>query len=296
MDNTQLSQGVIDSVLLQSSELCNRGDIIAARKILAEAFSKDYRSLALHNAREALGGEDVFSHWFGVNCTISLQDDIFSFFGRFPKHLCAHPIRDYLADGWRSLNELMLLLERVEKPLLRSGSVLEFASGHGRLTRHLAPLLGTRLMCCDVVPDAVNFTKNTLGVDGFISTLDPSELPRPRQFDIVFALSMLTHTPPKNHSKWVRAMYDLVVPGGVLIYSLHGPVATKNQGILLDEDGTFFVATSETTAIDWAEYGTSFCSIEFSKTVARDAIGREADLYAERAFWNSQDAMVICKP
>lgn len=75
-----------------------------------------------------------------------------------------HPLRDYLADGWRTLSELMLLLEAVDQPLLHTPSVLEFAKGHGRFTRHLVKALGPgRVTVSDVVPDAVHFATQTSG-------------------------------------------------------------------------------------------------------------------------------------
>ena len=90
----------------------------------------------------------------GVNCEISPQDDIYRFFDGHPTSI--NPLRDYLADGWRTLSELMLLLESVDRPLLRVASFLEFASGHGRFTRHLARALGAgKVTVSDVVPSAV---------------------------------------------------------------------------------------------------------------------------------------------
>ncbi len=75
-------------------------------------------------------------------------------------------LRDYFADGWRTLAELMLLLEAVDRPLLRTPRVLEFASGHGRFTRHLVKALGApRVTVSDVVPSAVEFSRATFGVE-----------------------------------------------------------------------------------------------------------------------------------
>src|SRR6218665_3462052 len=82
-----------------------------------------------------------------------------------------NPLRDYLADGWRTLSELILLLEQVDRPLLKVGHCLEFASGHGRFTRHLVKSLGAqRVTVSDVVADAVAFSGATFGVPTHLST------------------------------------------------------------------------------------------------------------------------------
>lgn len=85
-----------------------------------------------------------------------------------------NPLRDYLADGWRTLAELMLLLEQARQPLLQAGGVLEFASGHGRFTRHLVKAIGAeRVTVSDVVRDAVAFSQSTFGVPGFSGAAQP---------------------------------------------------------------------------------------------------------------------------
>ena len=96
--------------------------------------------LAAHNLIERRGLDGAFAQMFGLNCRIAPRDDIFHFFAGHPTS--TNPLRDYLADGWRTLAELMQLLEAVDRPLLKLASVLEFASGHGRFTRHLVKPIG----------------------------------------------------------------------------------------------------------------------------------------------------------
>src|SRR6218665_2760609 len=98
-----------------------------------------------------------FTEWMGCNWEIAPADDIYRFFENHPASV--NPLRDYLADGWSTLSELILLLEQVDRPLLKVGHCLEFASGHGRFTRHLVKALGAqRVTVSDVVADAVSFT------------------------------------------------------------------------------------------------------------------------------------------
>jgi hypothetical protein len=130
----------------------------AARRSLEEV-------LADHNALERSGSRERYSAWMRVNCVIDPRDDIFRFFYNHP--LACNPVREYLADGWRTLSELMLLMDSIDRPLTRTRSMLEFAAGFGRFTRHLAPVLPGRLTVSDLHPGSVDFLREQLGVDGF---------------------------------------------------------------------------------------------------------------------------------
>ena len=134
--------------------------------------------LAAHNLIERRGLDGAFAQMFGLNCRIAPRDDIFHFFAGHPTS--TNPLRDYLADGWRTLAELMQLLEAVDRPLLKLASVLEFASGHGRFTRHLVKAIGPqRVTVSDVVADAVGFARDTFGVQGFVSDPQPEAVAAP---------------------------------------------------------------------------------------------------------------------
>lgn len=232
----------------------------------------------------------------GLNCEIAPADDIFRFFEGHPSSV--NPLRDYLADGWRTLSELLVLLEAVDKPLLKAGSFLEFASGHGRFTRHLVKALGAkRVTVSDVVPDAVAFSSGSLGVQGFLSSVVPEEVIWPTRYDVVFVLSLFSHLPRRTWSRWLARLYDAVAPGGVLVFSTHGLKAARHDNVTLDADGFFFAASSESQAIDVEEYGTAFTSEAFVRARIAETVGADRLIHqAPVHFWNHQDAYVLQRP
>lgn len=283
-------------LLEEGRELLLRGDRAGAAQVLARA--RDERDVLLA-AHALIEGNDLigsFSNVMGLDCTICAEDDIFGFFAGH--HSSKNPLRDYLADGWRTLSELMLLLEAVDQPLLKTGRVLEFASGHGRFTRHLAKALGpARVVVSDVVPSAVNFSRSTFGVDGFLSASVPEAVQWPGRYDLVFVLSLFSHLPRSTWSRWLKVLYEAVAPGGLLVFSTHGIKAANFDQVKLDSEGFFFAASSESTAIDEQEYGTTFTSEAF--VLARIAETMGADKLVHKApvhFWNHQDAYVLRKP
>jgi SAM-dependent methyltransferase len=253
--------------------------------------TRDPHDLDAHNAMERSNAPERYSRWMRVNCVIDPRDEIYRFFATHP--LAANPIREYLADGWRTLSELMVVLESVDRALTRSRSVLEFASGFGRFTRHLARVLPGRVTCADVQPGSVDFTRDELGVNGFYSHADPSRLAIPGEYDLVFVLSMFTHLPPNRWGPWLQALFAAVEPKGVLVFSVHNEARGRELGVSFDADGAHFIASSESSALDVDAYGTTFTTRAFVERQVTEALPGCRVHYRELAFWDGQDAVVV---
>ena len=287
--------GQAGSYLAQGQAALQAGDRAGAAAALTAARGHPGTRLAAHNLIERHGLPGAFAEWMGVNCEIAPQDDIYRFFDGHPTSV--NPLRDYFADGWRTLSELMLLLESVQQPLLGMDSVLEFASGHGRFTRHLAKALGAgRLTVSDVVPDAVAFAGQTLGVPAILSTAAPEDLRLPRRYQLVFVLSLFSHLPRASWGRWLARLHEAVAPGGLLVFSTHGAEAARRAGVRLDGAGFFFAPSSESSAIDAQEYGTAFTDEAFVRTRIAELPGAPVPLrFAPTWFWHHQDAWVLAR-
>ena len=282
--------------LLQAGQCClDAGDRAGAAAAWQGARAQPATRLAAHNLIELNGLEGAFAQMFGLNCAIAPQDDIFHFFAGHPTS--NNPLRDCLADGWRTLSELLLLLERADQPLVKMNHVLEFASGHGRFTRHLVKAIGPgRVTVSDVVADAVDFARQSFGVQGFVSHAVPEQLAWPRRYDLVFVLSLFSHLPRGSWGRWLAVLWDAVAPGGLLVFSTHGSEAARRAGVALDGEGYFFAPSSESNAIDAQEYGTAFTDEAFVRARVNELA--PAPVQVDRApvwFWNHQDAWVLKK-
>ena len=283
-------------LLEEGQQLLAQGQLASAAQVLARARDEQDTVLTAHALIEAHSLVGSFTNMMGLDCRISPQDDIFGFFLSHPSS--RNPLRDYLADGWRTLSELMLLLEAVDQPLLKTPRVLEFASGHGRFTRHLVKALGAdRVVVSDVVPTAVEFARSTFGVDGFMSASVPEQVQWPQRYGLVFVLSLFSHLPRSTWSRWLKVLYDAVAPGGLLVFSTHGIKAADFDSVVLDAEGFFFAPSSESNAIDAQEYGTAFTSEAFVRQSIADTLGAQSLIHqAPVHFWNHQDAYVLRKP
>lgn len=262
-----------------------------AGRIYAKALLASPASLEAHNALERLGARERYSAWMLVNCVIDPRDDIFHFFVNEP--LGRNPVREYLSDGWRTLSELLVLMDAVGKPLTTADSVLEFAAGFGRFTRHLVRAIPGRVTVSDIHPGSVEFLREQLGVNGFYSTHDPATLEIPGRYDLVFVLSMFTHLPPAMWAPWLRKLHGAVRPGGNLVFTVHNESLAAHFSKEYGPDGTLFVPTSESRELQGEQYGTTFATRAWVEAEVERALGVRVSHFREAAFWHGQAAVVV---
>ena len=244
-----------------------------------------------HNEAERAGLPHTYGKWMHINCVIDPRDDIFRFFAGHES--ASNPFREYLSDGWRTLSELMVILESVERPLLKAESVLEFASGFGRFTRHLVRAIPGRVTCSDVLPGSLEFLQQEFGVRTIPSSHEPNEFAAPEPFELVCVLSLFTHLPPSMWVPWLRALGRAVKPGGVLVFSVCNEQAGVDAGLAFDEEGTHFIRSSESPTLDAESYGTTYTTRDFVERKVRQAFGEIPIHYATKGFWGGQDGLAI---
>lgn len=153
--------------------------------------------------------------------------------------------------------------------------VLDFAAGFGRASRYLARDFGAgNVWVSDVQPDAVDFCKTSFGVNGFDSVHDPAALKATDRFDLIVVSSLFSHLPQPSFHAWLARLADMVAPGGVLAFSVHG--AHMADAASLPPDGHLFVAGSESLVLDPNDYGTAYVTDAFVRAAIADAFGTAA--------------------
>lgn len=268
-----------------------RGEAAACLKRIRDGKTL---SLEAHNLMELHRLPGNFSEWIGVNASIHADDDIFRFFAGHPTSI--NPIRDYLSDGWRTMNELVWVLAKLKRNLNPNGRFLEFACGHGRFTRHLVNWVDpANIHVSDVVPGSVDFLKDSFGVQGFYSEKSPRDICWPADFDVVFVLSLFSHAPSGMWGDWLTQLWDATAKGGVLIISTHGEKAASVDGVDLAGDGFTYFQGSESSVLSPDIYGCAYASREFTTRRIGDVLPEARLTYIESHFWGRQDAIVLEK-
>jgi SAM-dependent methyltransferase len=200
---------------------------------------------------------------------------------------------DYFRSGWSVRKVVHQLLNWRFGADFTGVRMLDFAAGFGRVTRFLlCDLRPERLWVADVFPEAVEFQRNLLGVNGLVSTPDADEFHCAAGFDCVLACSFFSHAPRDGFVPWLRRLARTVAPGGVLLVSVHDE-ALLPQGIQL-EGGVCFQQVSEIPELPVAQYGSSWVNESFmAEVIDRGTGGRGSYLRLPRALWSYQDLYVI---
>ncbi|RAK57174.1 hypothetical protein DJ018_04270 [Phenylobacterium deserti] len=176
------------------------------------------------------------------------------------------------------------------------GTVLDFASGYGRLTRVLTQKLApSQVFVSDIYAEAIAWQARTFGVNAVPSAPSPSEFRHDLRHDIVFVGSLFSHLPTELFHAWLARLYSLVAPGGVLAFSVHDETFLP-EGQPLDPSGLSYFRTSESGSLDHDIYGMSYVSEAF----VGEAIGRLPGAPGWRRFhkglYENQDLYVVAGP
>ncbi|MFY9826197.1 MAG: class I SAM-dependent methyltransferase, partial [Thermoanaerobaculia bacterium] len=176
----------------------------------------------------------------------------------------------------------------------RIRSLLDFASGYGRVTRFLVRAVpAERVWVADVYEGGVRFQAERFGVHALVSAIRPEDFACAERFDAILVTSLFTHLPAERFVAWLRVLLGLLQPGGLLAFSAHSPEVLP-AGAGMPADGFLFVPTSESGSLDTSDYGSTWVTGDFVRSALERAAGPEApgavSLHRiERALCNFQD-------
>jgi SAM-dependent methyltransferase len=178
-------------------------------------------------------------------------------------------------------------------------SVLDFGCGCGRailplLDRH--PL--NRFVGADVDRDAISWCQEFVPDASFIlSTAEPPLMMNDGSFDLVYAVSVLTHLDARKQGLWLEEFRRLLKPDGTLIATVHGKTAADRAGFDLaqlrgiEAEGVAFLSGSKLRGLhpDW--YQTSFNARAHTESICS---GHFAEVHYLEGVFGFQDA-VVCR-
>ena len=199
----------------------------------------------------------------------------------------------YMRGGHESLAVLEHVARSLDTDLGAVGPVLDFASGYGRLTRFLVQAVDPdRVWCAEILPDAVEFVGERFGVQALASTAGPEDLELEQRFGLIFAGSLFSHLPRPAFGAWLRRLYDLLTPGGVLVFSTHGHHEFHETEP--DPSGFTFLRQSESANLSTEDYGATWVEAEVVQAIA-DEVGVGPLRHAAMELWGSQDLFLAAR-
>ncbi len=170
----------------------------------------------------------------------------------------------------------------------RPRRMLDFASGYGRLTRflvheHLAEVLAVS----DILEGGMEFQAEQFGVRTILSATDPDAFETSERFDVIVVASLFTHLPPATFSPWLRRLYGLLEPEGLLIFSVHDQSIAPGR-----VDGIAFATRSESRVLDAGDYGSTWVTEAYVREQLAGADPNVACARLPRALAGWQDVYV----
>lgn len=235
----------------------------------------------------------------GVDLGIHEEDEMWRlFYYRGSQNLDSSLVM-YFHSGWKTWSTCRQILAWRFGAPGRIGKLLDFASGYGRVTRFIVhDIPPERVWIADIYARGVEFQRRRFGVHGMVSTADPADFRCDERFDAILVSSLFSHLPAATFRAWLRRLWSLLAPGGVLVFSVHGeallPAGHPGKGELAAR-GLYFEEKSESGSLSKAQYGTAWVTEGYVRDaldrMAADTPGPSVARYP-RGFANLQDLYV----
>jgi SAM-dependent methyltransferase len=130
---------------------------------------------------------------------------------------------EFLAQSERAAGTVRDAVLSTGRSLESLHAILDFGCGCGRVTRRWAGLHGIRVSGSDRDERAIEWCRRNLPFAEFETNgLPPPLVFDDEAFDLVYALSVLTHLPEELQLLWLRELHRVLRPGGRLVVSTHG--------------------------------------------------------------------------
>ncbi|MDY7003571.1 MAG: methyltransferase domain-containing protein, partial [Cyanobacteriota bacterium] len=193
-----------------------------------------------------------------IKVNIHPQDEMYLYALKNTEGKIDEALLRYFSNGKRILDAVKQIVEWHFDGFENISYFLDFASGYGRFSRFLVQEIPVhKIWISDIYPQAVEFQKKLLGVEGIVSTNHPEDYQLNQKFDCIFACSFFSHTPQKTFSGWLEKLYSLLAENGILIFSTHD-LSLMTIETETDAEEIYFTPESESLFLKTEDYGVTY--------------------------------------
>ncbi len=135
----------------------------------------------------------------------------------------------FLSSGREHAELIADLMREVGAPLESADAILDFGCGCGRVVRHWSRLAAA-VHGTDHDRPAIEWCRANLAFGSFeVNLLEPPLAYRDDVFDLVYAISVFTHTSEAAQRAWLADLARVVRPGGHLLLTTHGEWCARKK-------------------------------------------------------------------
>jgi SAM-dependent methyltransferase len=208
---------------------------------------------AARRARAAAGGLLPPREFPGIPGRIHPNDFMFD-------HGSPEEIASYAERAGNVLANIEASLDAAGRTFGDAERWLDFGCGYGRVIRLLVERVPPeRVWASDVVAEGVDFCASEFGVHPLYSKPDLGAVEL-EPFDVVYAISVLSHLNERNSRAFLRIMGEALRPRGVALFTTHGRRSLEQPDLY----GAEFGARKDAIAREVAKRGLSFVPYAFT--------------------------------
>jgi SAM-dependent methyltransferase len=151
-------------------------------------------------------------------------------------------------------------------PSVASPAILDFGCGCGRVARLMPLYLRCAIAGCDITTQAIEWCRRNLTGDFFLSADEPPVDVPDERYDVLYAVSVLTHLDEQRQDGWLAEWRRIVRPGGLLLVTFRGdgfvargdPSRREEVARMLEPTGFAFTSTDYWEGLFPEYYGGAF--------------------------------------
>lgn len=203
---------------------------------------------------------------------------------------CTAEIREYLVVGSRTAGAIRNFLASTGYDLSGFERILDFACGCGRTLNFIRESVASdKLHACDYDRELAAWCGRNLDVKCSVNRSDPPLDYPAGHFDLIYAISFLTHVDAPAQLSWLREWKRILRPDGVIVVSLLGERLARREGVKIPDRGYFFRGRGR-------KFNENVCY--HSRSYIENCWGREFSLlaYSELGLNHHQDLLLLGDP
>jgi SAM-dependent methyltransferase len=188
----------------------------------------------------------------------------------------------FLESGERHANLIRQLLADKGADIEEFEAILDWGCGCGRILRHWSQLPRTRVCGTDINPRLVEWCAENLGfAEVTVNDVAPPLSYEASTFDLVYALSVITHLPEDLQHAWLAECFRILKPGGYLLISTMGEYYLSLKRLNDAERKAF--EEGNVVVLYEGSPGTSLCSAYHPPSYVREQLAAKFETVDFRA-------------